>query len=98
MAAGVLEGGGGEAVNIGVGYAKVGHAFGYAEFAVELVDKVTKAVKAAVDAEVTGYLVEALLDCRAVELKDGGHTDGVSGAMMGVVHGAQGMAEGVDGA
>ena len=98
MAAGVLEGGGGEAVNVGVGDAKVGHALGDAEFVVEFVDKVAKAVEAAVYAEVTGYLIEALLDGGAVELEDGGHTDGVSGAVVSVVHGAERMAEGVDGA
>ena len=48
MAAGVLEGGGGEAVNVGVGDAEVGHAFGDAEAGIEFVDKVAKAVKAAV--------------------------------------------------
>ena len=98
MAAGVLEGGGGEAVDIGVGDAKFGHAFGDAETGIEFVDKVAKAVKAAVYAEVAGYSVEALLDGGAVELEDGGHADGVGGAVMSMVHGAQGMAEGVDGA
>ena len=98
MAAGVLEGGGDEAVNVGVGDAKVGHALGDAEFVVEFVDKVTKAVKAAVYAEIAGYSVEALLDGGAVELEDGGHTDGVGGAVMSMVHGAERMAEGVDGA
>ena len=98
VAAGVLEGGGGEAVNVGVGDAEVGHALGDAEAGIEFVDKVAKAVEAAVYAEVAGYLVEALLDGGAVELEDGGHTDGVSGAVVGMVHGAQGMAEGVDGA
>ena len=98
MAAGVLEGGGDEAVNVGVGDAKVGHALGDAEFVVEFVDKVAKAVKAAVYAEIAGYSVEALLDGGAVELEDGGHTDGVGGAVMSMVHGAERMAEGVDGA
>ena len=98
MAARVLEGGSGEAVNVGVGYAKFRHAFGDAEAVVELVDKVTKAVKAAVYAQITGYLVEARLNGGAVELEDCGHADGVSGAMMSVVYGSERMAEGVDGA
>ena len=98
MAAGVLEGGGGEAVNVGVGDAEVGHALGDAEAGIEFVDKVAKAVKAAVYAEIAGYSVEALLDGGAVELEDGGHTNSVGGAVMSMVHGAERMAEGVDGA
>ena len=65
MAAGVLEGGGDEAVNVGVGDAEFGHALGDAEFAVELVDKVAKAVKAAVYAEVAGHSAEARSNCQS---------------------------------
>ena len=65
MAAGVLEGGGDEAVNIGVGDAKVGHALGDAEAGIEFVDKVAKAVKAAVYAEVAGHSAEARSNCQS---------------------------------